>query len=278
MRQIFNHLIQLQELNFALAEQTAANPHARLEPLREAIDQLSSELPADIAARYLALQKRFPLAVVPVVRGNCSGCGIAVPAALINDLRAATQLHACPNCGRFLYFQDGVPLLAQQPAKHKGPLRAGIARFSSSELMIPRLKAKDRDAAIAELAQALADHKFAADPGILVKLALDREAMVSTAFEHGLAFPHVRNVETGGLTFALGLKPAGIKFGAPDEHLTRIIFFIVIPAAASAFYLKLLAGLVGTFGETSARDKLLECETPAQLWKILTGLTRNTVP
>ena len=82
----------------------------------------------------------------------------------------------------------------------------------------------------------------------------------------------------GGLTLALGLKEKGLDFGAPDEKLTKIIFLIVIPTPASAFYLRLLAGLAKTFSESDARKAMLECTTPAQMWKALTKLTRTTIP
>ncbi len=278
MEQVINHLIQLQELNFALAEQTAANPNAELQQLTEAIKSLVGKLPEDISRRYLALQRRSSLAVVPVVRNGCSGCGLSLPAATINDLKAGRRLHSCPHCGRFVYVLDGAVRVPAATVKVKSPPRAGIARFSSETLMLPRLQAKTRDDAIHELAQVMAADNFIDDGTGLAKLALDREAMISTAVEHGLAFPQGRNVESGSLTLALGLRPAGIKFGAPDNGLTRIIFFLVIPTASSAFYLKLLTGLVRTFSDAKARESLLECDQPKDMWKTLTALTRTTIP
>jgi mannitol/fructose-specific phosphotransferase system IIA component (Ntr-type) len=276
MKHVLNNLIQLQELNFAHAEQETANPESQLKQLESAIQELSEKLPAEVFSRYQQLQKRFPLAVVPVARGCCAGCGLAVPVALVNDVRAAKQIYACPHCGRFLYYQEGLPRPPQKPAP-KRPPRIGIARFSAEELMIPRLAAESRDDAIAELAQALVTQGFVEEPKSLVDLALRREAMISTAVEHGLAFPHVRNIEGGSLTFGLGLKPAGIKFGAPDDHLTKIIFFIVIPSPASAFYLKLLAGLVQAFHAAEDRNTLLKCDSAAEMWKTLATLTRKTI-
>ncbi|NQU09786.1 PTS sugar transporter subunit IIA, partial [bacterium] len=45
----------------------------------------------------------------------------------------------------------------------------------------------------------------------------------------------------------------------------------------SAFYLKLLAGLVRTFSEKDARQELLGTNTPEAMWKSLTTLTRKTI-
>jgi mannitol/fructose-specific phosphotransferase system IIA component (Ntr-type) len=217
------------------------------------------------------------MVVVPVVRGTCPLCAIALPVALVNQVRAAETIHACPHCGRFLYYPESVA--RQQAKKTSGDkmLPKGIARFSDEALMIPRLKAETREEALAELAGAMAVAGFIENADSVCELALKREAMISTALESGLAFPHVRNVEGGGLTLALGLKPKGLAFGAPDGKLTKIVFLMVIPTPSSAFYLRLLAGLVKTFADADARKSMLDAETSAEMWKTLTKLTRLTV-
>ena len=279
MKNILNQLIQLQELNFALAEQKASNPNARLKQLEEAITQLAQKLPEGVGDRYQRLQKRFPLAVVPVIRNACSGCALVVPLALVNDTKAVRGIQSCPHCGRFLYYPEVLPRRPQRPTNGKGhPEVAGIARFSAVELMAPKLAAKTRDEAIAELAGLLATEEFIEEPTLLIELALRREAMVSTGVEHGLAFPHVRNVDGGSLTFALGLKKNGIDFGSADGHLTKIIFLIAIPSAASAFYLRLLAGLMRAFNTADARNALLDCDTPESMWKTLNKLAHGAIP
>ena len=277
MKHILNQLIQLQELNFALAEQQASQPGARLKQLEESIQKLTGKLPDDLATRYLRLHQRGPLVVVPLVRGNCSGCGVAVATGLANDVRAAEEILVCPNCTRFLYYPEGMPKRPARPPGQK-PQQSGIARFSDRALMAPELKAKNREEAIAELAELMAASGFIDDAATLADFALRREAMVSTAVEHGIAFPHVRNVENGSLTLALGIHPKGIKFDAPDGDLTKIIFFLVIPTAASAFYLRLLAGLVKTFSTAKARNALLKSETPEKLWANLVALTGDAMP
>jgi mannitol/fructose-specific phosphotransferase system IIA component (Ntr-type) len=278
MKNILNQLIQLQELNFAKQEQKASNSKMPLAQLEKSIAEIRAQLPSDVADRYDRLQKRYPLAVIPLAHGNCSRCGLAVPAAVVNAAKAGEELQHCPHCGRFLYYPDTV---ARQPKKKqdaKRPVQAGIARFSAVNLMVPKLSAATREEVIAELAKVLADQGFIEDAATVTELALRREAIVSTAVEHALAFPHVRDVEGGGLTFALGLKEKGIDFGAPDGHLSKIFFFIVIPTPATAFYLRLLAGLVRTFESTDARKALLDCEESEQMWKTLTKLTRETIP
>jgi mannitol/fructose-specific phosphotransferase system IIA component (Ntr-type) len=278
MNNILNQLIQLQELSFAKEEQKASNSKMPLAQLEKSIAEIRARLPEGVAERYDRLQKHYPLAVIPLAHGSCSRCGLAVPAAVVNAARAGEELQNCPHCGRFLYYPDTV---ARQPKKkHEGdrPAQTGVARFSAATLMVPKLSATTREEVISELAKVLGEGGFVEDPATLNELALRREAIVSTAVEHGLAFPHVRDVEGGGLTFAVGMKEKGIDFDAPDGHLSKIFFFIVIPTPATAFFLRLLAGLVRTFESTDARKELLDCDKPEQMWKVLVKLTKDTVP
>ena len=278
MKNRLNQLIHLQELTFAKEEQRAAGAKMPLEQLEIAITELRAQLPLDVAERYDRLQQRYPLAVVPLANGSCSRCGLAVPASVVNSAKVGDVLPHCPHCGRYLYFPHTV---ARQPKKRLDrdkPLPAGIARFSDANLMVPRLAGTTREEVIGELTKLLCDGGYIEDAGTMAELALHRESIVSTAVGHGLAFPHVRDVEGGGLTLALGLKPKGLDFGAAGEHLSKIFFFIVIPTPATAFYLRLLAGLVRTFESADARNALLDCEKPEQMWKMLIKLTRETIP
>ena len=281
MKNVLNQLIQLQELDFALTEGRAATTKMPLTQLEEAVAKSLRKLPEELADRYQRLRKRYPLAVVPIVAGACAPCGMVVPVALVQAVKLGEQLQTCPHCGRFLYFPE---TLAKQPKKAVSrldddrPSPVGIARFSAANLMVPKLAATTREEAIAELAQTLAVQGYIENAGTVTELALKREAVIGTAVEHGLAFPHVRDVEGGGLTLALGLREKGLDFGAADGKLTKIVFLIVIPTPATAFYLRVLAGLVKTFSETEVRKALFECETPAALWKVVTKLTRQTIP
>jgi PTS system fructose-specific IIC component len=134
-----------------------------------------------------------------------------------------------------------------------------------------------RDEAIREMANKMRDEGFVDDAEKLIEAALRREAIVSTVVDTVMAFPHVRGVEGGGLTLALGMSTKGIRFDEHEKGLTRIIFFMVIPTAASAFYLKLVAGLAETFMEPEARKLLMAEEMPEKLWKTLVKLTKKRV-
>lgn len=142
--------------------------------------------------------------------------------------------------------------------------------------MVPDLKAETGAEAIAELATVMEQKNFVSGVDKLVQTALEREAVLSTAMENGLAFPHVRGVEGGGLTLALGVSHKGVAFDNAG-NVVNIVFFITIPTAVSAFYLRLMAGLTETFLKEQNREAILTAETPEQLWKALTKATRYSI-
>ncbi|MBW2058569.1 MAG: PTS sugar transporter subunit IIA [Deltaproteobacteria bacterium] len=277
MKRVLNQLIQLQELYFAESEQQSLNPETQPEEIEKAIHDLLEDLPSTVASLCRRLRKRDPAVVVPVVDGVCSACGMALPTSRTYAIERGDEIYQCPSCSRILYSRPGAPRQVRS-VRSMGRLRSGIARFSDKSLMCPRLKAKTRNEALSELIGLMARKGFVENPDGLLHAALEREAIISTAVNHGLAFPHVRGVEGGGLTFSVGLKREGLDFGAPDGGLTRIIFFIVIPSAASAFYLQLLSGLIESLQASEARERLLECTAPDQLWEALSAISHKAIP
>lgn len=277
MDHLINHLVQLQELTLIRDEQKAASHTAHLEQLDESIRSMIKGLPEAERDHYTKLVKKDHTVIVPVTDDHCTGCGMKLPISLVQIVRQGKTVENCPNCARMLYCAVAAPKRVPKRERRSAPPKVGINRFSAASLMVPDLKADDMDGCIEGFAALMEQEGFINDGAKLADLAMARESVLSTAVDHGLAFPHVRGVEGGALTFALGTSKEGLDLGAPEGKPTHIVFFIVIPTAASAFYLKLLAGLTQTCRKPEARKAMLEETTPAALWKALVKLTRSTI-
>lgn len=277
MNAIINHLIQLQELSLIRTEQQTHRHGERLEELNASILHLADELPADIHGMVGKLQKRDVVFIVPIAQGGCAGCGMKLPISLVQAVRREEKIHNCPICTRLLYYPDSPPRHVATAPKRSEPRRVGISRFSAESLMIPRLEATTRDAALHEITMRIQNEGFVDDGEKLYQAALQRESVVSTVLDHGTAFPHARGIEGGGLTLAVAISPKGIQFSEEDKTLTRMIFFMAIPTAASAFYLKLIAGLAETFVDPAARKALMSAGESNLMWKTLVKLTRKNI-
>lgn len=279
MKKILLQLIQWQDLLEARAQHATLTPGARLDQLDAAIAAMPKSLDPDLVERFVRIQKKNQLAIVPVSNKTCTGCGLVLPISLVYRIRAEKELLHCPNCSRFLFEPEGTS--PTRTLKNHGvpqPARIGIARFSSPELMVTPIVATQGDAAIAELCARIESCGYVENGGRLTEEALKREAIVSTALDIGVAFPHVRSVEGGALILAAGVSPRGIRFSGGPRAMVRIVFFFAIPTAASAFYLRLLAGLSRVLGQAEARDKLIAADSPEALWKALAQATRKVIP
>ena len=189
----------------------------------------------------------------------------------------AKTLQTCSSCGRMLYNEeeDAPRYIGEKPTRGE-PRKTGISRFSAEELMVCDLKGTTTESVIRELAAAMEANRFVSNADALVKAAMEREIVLSTAMGDGLAFPHVRGVEGGGLTLALGVSKKGFVY---DDAGTRVqfVFFSAIPVAVSAFYLRLMSGLSEAFAKKENRDLLMAAKTPADLWKSFMKATRYTI-
>jgi PTS system fructose-specific IIA component len=277
MKGILNQLIQLQELYFAQSEQQSLIPGMKSDEIEKAIQNIMEDLSSEIASLCYRLRKRDLAIIVPIVEGVCSACGVALPTSQTYEIETAEKIYQCPSCSRMLYSRPGAPRQLKRVGSF-GRTRSGVARFSHKSLMRPDLKAETKEEALSELVHLMAKEGFVENQERLLQDALERETIMATAVNHGLAFPHVRAVEGGGLTFSMGLKKEGLEFGAPDGGLTHIVFFIVIPSAASAFYLQLLSGLIEAFQDEGARGALLESTTQDEAWEALTRISQKTIP
>lgn len=68
---------------------------------------LSGDIDRDLMKRYEIIKKRKNgLAVVPVLRGVCTGCHLNIPPQLYNEIQKSDQILCCPNCNRIIYWDE----------------------------------------------------------------------------------------------------------------------------------------------------------------------------
>lgn len=274
MKSQINILRQLQELVLTRDEHHQTGDGSRLDALNDAIFALQDKLEPQVAALYDRLYKKSHIVIAAMSNGCCSVCGMQVPIAQSQQVKLAQHLVTCSSCGRILFAAAAEDALNVAEKPDRDDPKTGISRFSAEELVVADLGVETKAEAITALASLMEKNGFIKNADSLVTAALDREAMLSTAVGNGLAFPHVRGVEGGGLTIALGISRKGIDWDGEKVH---VVFLSAIPVAVSAFYLRLMSGLVQAYSKKDNIDALLEATDQATLWKALVKTTRHTV-
>ena len=279
MKQQIETLKKIQDLSLTRAECVARGDQVHADALTQEIEALVATLDPRMRALYARLSAMRPLFMAAMHNGNCSGCGMLVPAAAAKMVRLAEHPVTCTTCGRLLYDNVGAVSSGREKAEATAEEVSkvkGLARFSCEALMMPNLAAKTPQEAITLLAGALASNGYVTDGDELARLALEREALLSTRMEEGVAVPHVRGVEGGSLAFALGVSKKGIVW---DDSGDRVNFVVLsaIPSAGSAFFLKLMTDLMGAFRRKTSRAALLDATDSATLWQNLDRATRRVI-
>ena len=274
MKSQINLLRQLHELVLTRDEHNQTGDGSHLEELNKAIAALQDKLDQQVAGLFQRLYNKSHIVISAMSKGCCAVCGLHVPIAQAQQVQLANHLVTCSSCGRIL-FASGAdePCNISEDGDRDEP-KVGISRFSAEELMVPCLKAKTKTAAIEELAAAMAKGHFISNVDSFVTAVLERENVLSTAMGDSLAFPHVRGVEGGALTLAVGTSEKGIDWGGTKVNA---IFLSAIPVAVSAFYLRLMSNITQAFSKGDALEQLIATKSPADMWKVLCKATRAIV-
>ena len=153
-----------------------------------------------------------------------------------------------------------------------------LADFTSETMIVPELRGRDTSAVIHELSKTL--EQDACVPGMLpvYQSALNREYLVSTATDCGIAFPHARLTSVDRICFAFGRSRDAIAWG--NGHSAHIVFLLAVPATEAAEYLSLLATLTRLGKNQALRDELLAARGASEIYSILrtVQLTSNRAP
>lgn len=115
-------------------------------------------------------------------------------------------------------------------------------------------------------------------PAALLTAIQERETVLSTAFENGVAIPHPRNPlpdALGQSVIAFGRTLSGIPFGAPNRGMTDLFFLVV--CRDSRTHLHVLARLGRMLQNTEFLERLRSAEDSVSAYHIICEADREIV-
>lgn len=114
------------------------------------------------------------------------------------------------------------------------------------------------------------------DPASVLRAVREREDVLSTGFENGVAIPHPRNPlpeAIGESVIAFGRTLSGIPFGAPKRALTDLFFLVL--ARDSVTHLQSLARLGRILQRPGFPEALRQTTTGLEAYQLLTEADRQ---
>lgn len=107
---------------------------------------------------------------------------------------------------------------------------------------------------------------------IALKDLLEREAVMSTGMQYGVALPHAKSNAVSQLICAVGLKKEGIDFDALDKNLSRIFIITLSSKEHPEPHLQFMAEISKMLMDKVNRKKILSCKSDDDLYSVFTSL------
>ncbi|HRT06024.1 MAG TPA: PTS sugar transporter subunit IIA [Kiritimatiellia bacterium] len=133
------------------------------------------------------------------------------------------------------------------------------------------LKGTTKEAILAEMVDLLVASGHIRDRDAVLKAVLEREKRMSTGMQNGIAIPHGKTDSVDCLVAALGIKRAGVDFGALDGQPSNIFVMTVSPDSRTGPHIQFLAEISRPLNDASVRAKLLAATSPDEVLHLLIG-------
>ena len=133
------------------------------------------------------------------------------------------------------------------------------------------LKGENKEAILAEMVDLLVASGHIRDRDAVLKAVLEREKRMTTSMQNGIAIPHGKTDSVDCLVAALGIKRAGVDFGALDGQPSNIFVMTVSPDSRTGPHIQFLAEISRPLNDASVRAKLLAATSPDEVLHLLIG-------
>lgn len=146
-----------------------------------------------------------------------------------------------------------------------------LTQLVAEGAIVPKLVARERDAVVGELVDALIS-SGSADPGLrseLISRVLDRERRGSTGFGRGVAVPHVKHKSVSQMSAAIGLSPLGIDFAALDKQPVYSVFLLLSPEDRPEDHLQAMEVIFKNLSKETFRRFLRQAGTVEEVRTLL---------
>ena len=107
------------------------------------------------------------------------------------------------------------------------------------------------------------------DRATAFQAVLDRENLMSTGLERGVAVPHAKTKVAEDLVMALGISKEGLDFQSADGNPSHLFFFLLAPEAAAGPNVKVLAQIARLTSDVEFCDSLKKAASAREVLDII---------
>jgi nitrogen PTS system EIIA component len=144
-----------------------------------------------------------------------------------------------------------------------------ICQYLTSDLIVPDLKALNKEGVLKELAGQIADHIPHLNTGEILQVLMDRERLGSTGIGEGFAIPHGKLKTLEQMVIAFGRSYHGIPFDSLDGKAAYYFFVLIAPEDSAGLHLKALAKISRFLKNSAFKENLSRASDREALQKVI---------
>jgi fructose-specific phosphotransferase system IIA component len=161
--------------------------------------------------------------------------------------------------------------LKKELSEMSGTVSGDLLKLIRTNCIVMNLKGETKEDIIAELVQQLAYRGKLDDYNLVLHDVLQRENIMSTGMDRGIAIPHAKTEGVKETAVAIGIKKTGADFGSVDGENTRIVILVVSPLKKHDRHIQFLAAIATIFKDKDTVEKVINAKTPADIVEMLHG-------
>lgn len=166
-------------------------------------------------------------------------------------------------------FFNGVGAQAKQASSNDKDLP--LYKILPFACVTTKLKSKTKNEMIVELLDLVESSNRIVNRSLCESDLMDRESIVSSGMQEGVAMPHCRTDGVNELVAAIGIAPDGCDFDSSDGKPSKIFILCLSPKTTPGPILQFMARIAGNLTTKEKRTAILAAHTPEELRDIILG-------
>ena len=163
-------------------------------------------------------------------------------------------------------FKTPPPDLPERKPEKKNPV---LEKALSVNRIVMDLKADTKDGVIRELLEVVAaDVRSGFDLEKCYHDLTEREHIVTTCMQNGVALPHARTDGTRSLVAAVGIRKSGYHFDSMDGKPTKLFILCASPRESGGSHIEFIAAAAAVVAKSENVERILSMNTPQEVYNI----------
>jgi mannitol/fructose-specific phosphotransferase system IIA component (Ntr-type) len=143
-----------------------------------------------------------------------------------------------------------------------------LVQFTGLELLVPRLLGDHRESVVTELCQRLETSGRIDSAGTFSSAVMEHEELAPAVFDC-VAFPLAHKGAFKEYSFAVGLAPQPIHWGAPHAPLVHTVVLFAVPESEEKRHLSVVLAFSSFLKDEKAFATLRSCVRPEEMLEVL---------